>query len=140
MASSFQYFPDHDLIYIRYAGTGRAIDYLRVVAGIGYSRDIPKDANRLVDLRELTGFSRDSLLLMKIQARIVEQTLRASREYMSVVVAPGRAGQEIAGSVFKSWQQLDTPVIRRMVTNMQEAGALLGLDAAALDEILAHAG
>jgi len=68
--------------------------------------------------------------------QIAEYATRAPSEIMSVVVAPTPVAREATQIVFRSWQDLDSPILRRVVPSMEEACDLLGIEEETLEGLL----
>ena len=111
-------------------------DYLAVVEGVRDHPDFKVQFKHLIDLTQLTGIKREYIKVMLAQARIAELVAKSASDILSVVVAPTPVAMEAASMVIRSWDKLDTPVVRRIVSNMSEAEALLGCKQGTLPELL----
>ena len=89
--------------------------------------DFRAEFKHLIDLTDLTEIKLDYAKVMKAQARIAGLIANAKSDVLSVVVAPTPVALEAAKMVLRSWDGQDTPVVRRIVSDMSEAGFLLGL-------------
>ena len=127
MASYFRVLPEQSLVYARYSGTITIDDYLYVVEGVMKHPDFRIEFKHLIDLMDLTEIKLEYVKVMKAQARIAGLVANAKSDILSVVVAPTPIALEAAKMVLRSWDSLDTPVIRRIVSNLTEAAVLLGL-------------
>lgn len=127
MASFFRIFPAQNLIYARYSGTVVTDEYLSVVNGVMNHPDFRAEFKHLIDLTDLTEIKLDYVKVMKAQARIADLITQTESDVLSVVVAPTPFAMDAARMVLRSWDGLDTPVVRRIVSNMSEAAFLLGL-------------
>ncbi len=136
MAYFFRLFPEHSLVYVRYSGTVTIDDYLSVVEGVRDHPDFSLDFKHLIDLTRLTNLKREYVKVMMAQARIAELVASSRSDILSVVVAPTPIAMEAASLVIRSWDKLDTPVVRRIVSDMSEAEALLGCRKGTLPELL----
>ena len=136
MAGFFRIFPEHNLVYVRYSGAASIADYIAVVEGYTSHPDYDPHHKNLVDLRFLEDFERDYTALLALQARIAEFAMTAQADILSVVVAPSPVAMEAATLIMRSWEQIDTPVVRRMIPCMDEAGPLLGIPKETLDGLL----
>jgi len=136
LASFFRLLPEHNLVYARYSGTVTIDDYLAVVEGVRKDPDFSLHYKHLIDLTQLTGIKREYVKVMMAQARIAELVANSTSDILSVVVAPTPIAMEAASLVIRSWDKLDTPVVRRIVSNMSEAEALLGCRKGVLPELL----
>jgi hypothetical protein len=111
-------------------------DYLAVVEGVRNHPDFQVQFKHLIDLTHLTGIKREYVKVMMAQARIAELVAGSTSDILSVVVAPTPIAMEAASLVIRSWDKLDTPVVRRIVSDMSEAEALLGCKQGTLPELL----
>ncbi len=136
MPSFFRILPEHSLVYARYNGEVTINDYLSVVEGVRNHPDFRVEYKHLVDLRDLTGIKLEYVKVMKAQARIVDLIADAKSDILSVVVAPTPIALEAAKMVLRSWDNLDTPVVRRIVSNISEAEVLLGCRTGKLADLL----
>jgi len=136
LPSFFRILPEHSLVYARYNGEVTINDYLSVVEGVRNHPDFRVEYKHLVDLRDLTGIKLEYVKVMKAQARIVDLIADAKSDILSVVVAPTPIALEAAKMVLRSWDNLDTPVVRRIVSNISEAEVLLGCRTGKLADLL----
>jgi len=127
LASYFCVLPEQSLVYARYSGAITIEDYLYVVEGVMKHPDFRIEFKHLIDLMDLTEIKLEYVKVMKAQAQIAGLVANAKSDILSVVVAPTPIALEAAKMVLRSWDSLDTPVIRRIVSNLTEAAVLLGL-------------
>ncbi len=109
---------------------------MAVVEGVRKHPDFQVQFKQLIDLTHLTNIKRDYIKVMLAQARIAELVAKSTSDILSVVVAPTPIAMEAASMVIRSWDKLDTPVVRRIVSDMAEAEALLGCKQGTLPELL----
>jgi len=138
LAHYFKIIPQHSLIYVRYSGTVTIGDYASVVEGVAAHPDFSIEHKHLIDLTRLVRVKREYFKVMLMQARIAEWVAKARSEILSVVVAPTPEAMHATKMVLQSWERLDTPVVRRVIPDMEQAASLLGLDQSMLDGILAE--
>ena len=138
MPSHFRIFPEHGTAVFRYWGRVRLRDYEDVVRRFPEDPDFSLELKHLVDVSELERLERNPLRLMLLQARIAEYTTRARSEILSVVLAPTETGRKAAQMVKASWDRLDSGVVRRVVTRLDDAALLLGIDEEELRAMLAR--
>ncbi len=138
MAGYFKIFPELNLVYMRYSGAASIADYISIVDGYTSHPDYDLHRKFLVDLRSLENFERDYTAALALQARIAEYTHSAQADILSVMVAPSPVAMEAAKLVSRSWEGIDSPVVRRIVPSMEEAATLLGIGTATLDELLSQ--
>lgn len=138
MAGYFKVFPEHSLVYVRYSGAASIADYLAVVEGYTSHPDYDTHHKNLIDLRTLESFERNYTAALAMQAKIAEYAMKAQSDILSVMVAPSPVALEVTKLVTRSWEGIDTPVVRRIIPSMDEAASLLGLSQETLDSLLAQ--
>lgn len=136
MAATFRIFPEYNLLYARYSGLGTIADYMRIVQAYTTHPDYDPHRINLIDLRSLDDFERDYTAVLKLQARTAEFALSAHADILSIMVAPSPVAQEAAKLILRSWEGIDTPVVRRIVPTMEEASTLVGIDKDTLDGLI----
>ncbi len=138
MPACFRIFPEHGVVVFRYWGDARLSDYEDMIRTFPENPDFSLALKHLVDLGALERFERNPLKLMLLQARIAEHTARAPSEILSVMLAPTEIGRKAARLVKASWDRLDSGVVRRVVSRIDEAALLLGIDEADVRAMLAQ--
>jgi len=136
LAHFFRILPEYNLVYARYSDTVTIDDYLAVVEGVCGHPDFHVQFKHLIDLTHLKKIKREYVKVMLAQARIADLVANSTSDILSVVVAPTPVAMEAASLVVRSWDKLDTPVVRRIVSDMTEAEALLGCRHGILPELL----
>ncbi len=136
MAGLFRIFPEHNLVYVRYSGLATIADYMKVVQEYPRHPDFDLHRINLIDLRFLEDFERDYASVLKLQAHTAEFALSARADILSITVAPTPVAQEVSKLVMRSWEGLDTPVVRRIVPTMEEASTLIGMDIETLEALI----
>ena len=138
MPALFRIFPDHNLVYVRYFGIATIADYISVVEGYTKHPDYDVTRKNLVDLSQLQDVERDYTAIMKLQARIAEFAVGSPSDILSVVIANSQIGREAAQLVFKSWENIDTPVVRRIAPDLETAASLLGMKKTVLTDLVSQ--
>ncbi len=138
MPACFKFFPERSLIYMRYSGVVTIDDYVSVVEGVTGHPRFSVEYKHLVDLTHLRKVKRDYFRLMLMQARIIDVVARARSDILSVIVAPTDEAMAAAKMILRSWDDLETPVVRRVIPEMSQAASLLGLEAAELGGLIAE--
>ncbi len=138
MAGYFRIFPEHNLVYVRYSGAASIADYISVVDGYTAHPDFNAHHKNLIDLCSLESFERDYAAVFALQARTAEYAMAAQADILSIMVAPSTIAMEAAQLILRSWEGLDSPVVRRIVPSMDEAATLLGIGNDTLDDLLAQ--
>ncbi len=136
MAGLFRIFPEHNLVYVRYSGLATIADYISVVQEYPRHPDFDLHRTNLIDLRFLEDFERDYASVLKLQAHTAEYALSARADILSITVAPSQVAQEAAKLIARSWEGLETPVVRRIVPTMEEASTLIGINIETLEGLI----
>ncbi|RMD88762.1 MAG: hypothetical protein D6811_13445 [Alphaproteobacteria bacterium] len=135
MAWDIRIEPDLDLAWVRYHGDVTDADYREVVAAYPEHPHFRLGQRMLVDLRDMRSLKFRHLLVIALQARIADHALRSPNEILQVIVAPSSLAMKATSTVLRSWRGLSTPVVRRVVGELDEAATILGIDEAVLHRI-----
>lgn len=135
MPYSIHVFPGDDLAWIRYFGVVTDTDYQGVVRDYPQHPDFRLGQRMIVDLSDMTALKFRHLLVIALQARIADYAMASPNEILQVIIAPNPVGLRAAAAVMRSWRGIKTPVVRRVVRDHDEAGQIMGLDAARLAEM-----
>jgi hypothetical protein len=135
MAWDIRIYPELDLAWVRYHGDVTDADYRAVVAAYPEHPDFRLGQRMLVDLRDMRSLKFRHLLVIALQARIADYAMRSPNEILQVIVAPSSLAMKATSTVLRSWRGLSTPVVRRVVGELDEAATILGIDEAKLHRI-----
>ncbi len=139
MSISFQILRDHGTVYVRYEGLARTAETLQAFAAYVAHPDYRPGQRQLVDLSGVTGFDRDFTSLLKVQAIKADQFAGQAGQTLIAYFAPGRAAQEIAAIVLRSWEGVHH-VAARILDDEAAALAFLGLPKPRIADLLETAG
>ncbi len=130
-------FPEHNLAYIRYSGKVTIDDYAAVVQEYTSHPQFSIEQKQLIDLRYMTDVERDYARIIALQAKIAEYAIGTAPEILSIAIAPTPIAMEAVRLVYQSWDDLDTPVARKVVRDVPEAADLLGIPLETLNALIA---
>ncbi len=142
MPASFRIFPDHHLIFTRYYGKVVIDEYIDTVEGVIAHLDFNIHQKHLIDLTDLTKLKREYVKVLLVQARLTDLVARSRSDILNVVIAPTPVAKDAAKMALRSWDNLETKIIGRIVNTLPEAATLLGIEddhlRALRDEIPIH--
>lgn len=128
MAHSIAIYPELDLVWVRYFGNVTGADYKAVVRDYPRHPDYKLGQRIFVDLRDMRTLKLPHMLNIAIQAQIADYAMHTPHEFVEVILAPSTVTRKATFAVLRSWQGLDTPVIRRVVDSMEAAADIFGID------------
>lgn len=131
MPGSYRIHADLGLVHVRYAGHVTLQDTRDLLAG--FFRDPQRTAGlkQLIDLSGVTGFERDLVGLMALQARKADAFGPPGvAQTLLVYLAPSRAGLKMARQIERSWSGI-VQVVVSVQTDLDAALDVLGLARAA---------
>lgn len=135
MPVTFQILPQRQLILFCYKGLITLQESMDIVAAAAAHPAYRPWMRQLCDLSGVTGVERDFPKLLKMQARILEDLDPGAEDLMVLFYAPTGPGQEMAHMAQKSWEGLNSVIVR-----IQDSEAavmdLLGLAEARLEDLL----
>ncbi len=126
MPVSYKILPARNLVLFTYSGMVGIEESLQAVMEATAHPDHRDDMRQLCDLATVTGVERDFPALLKMQAKMLESMHRAQSERLVLFFAPTRPGQELAQMARKSWEGLNS-VLVRVLDSEAQALAILGL-------------
>ena len=136
MPVDFKIFPERGLVVVRYHGYAYVNDtYAATKAYISHP-DYTAGQKQLVDMTEITGFEKDYVQFMNMQAQKAERLANSGLQSLVVYIAPTTISRELSAMFVRSWTDVDAvvPLIQHSET---EALALLGQPEETLDILLA---
>lgn len=127
MPASYRIHADLGLVYVRYAGHVSVQDTRDVFDRFLQDPQNRPGARQLIDLSEVTGFERDLVGLMALQARKAEAFVPpGAPQTLLVYLALSRRGLEMARLIERSWRGLGQVVVS-VQTEVGAALDVLGL-------------
>ncbi|MEO0666986.1 MAG: hypothetical protein AAFZ99_03655 [Pseudomonadota bacterium] len=138
MPLTFRILPERGLVVVRYSGFATIDDTMSATAEYVGHPDYAPGQKQLVDMSALTGYEKDYVRFMEMQAGKAERFNNAGVQSLVVYIAPTPVGQEVAGLFLRSWDDVDAvvPMIQRTEA---EALSLLGQPERSLCDLFARA-
>ena len=136
MPLTFRILPERGIVVVRYSGFATIDDTMNATAEYVAHPHYAPGQKQLVDLSALTGYEKDYVRFMAMQAGKAGRFKNAGVESLVVYIAPTPVSREIAGLFLRSWDSVDAvvPMIQRTES---EALCLLGQQEQTLDDLLA---
>lgn len=135
MPVRFQIVPQRQLILFSSHGVIALQDSMDIVAEAAAHPDYRPWLRQLCDLSRVTAVERDFPKLLRMQARILEDLDPGAGELVVLFYAPTGPGQEMAHMAQKSWEGLNSVIVR--IQDSETAVLdLLGLPETRLDDLL----
>lgn len=138
MPVTYRLVPSRNLVVLTFSGVAGLDETLRGAEQTARHPAFRPHMRHLVDLRAVTGWERDFPGFMALQARLIDVFGWRPAQALVVAIAPHAPAKEMSGLVNRSWDGLDGPLLR-IVTDEDQALALLGLREGSLAELLAVA-
>ena len=135
MPGTFQIFPAHGLVYVRYTGHVLHEDTAQLMARYNQHPDARPGYKQLVDLSRVTSFEQDFPRLMRIQAEKLDIILRGVPQTLMIYYAPNDMAQQMARFIVRSWSGLSGLVISVQSTE-EQALSILGLPEPSIEALL----
>ncbi|MEL6618982.1 MAG: hypothetical protein AAFP16_08910 [Pseudomonadota bacterium] len=139
MPLSFRIFPDRGLVLARYSGFALIEETMSATAGYVSHPDYAVGQKQLIDMTGITGYEKDYVRFMNMQAGKAERLSNAGVQTMVAYVAPTPVSQEIAGLFLRSWDDVNA-VIPTVQHSEAQALAILGQPERSLAELFAASG
>ena len=134
MPLSFRILPERGLVVVRYSGFALIDDTVSATARYVVDPHYAPGQKQLVDMTALTGYEKDYVRFMEMQASKAERFSDAGVQTLVVYVAPTPVSQEVAGLFLRSWD--DVPAVVPMIQRTEaEALTLLGQPERSLDDL-----
>ena len=139
MALSFRIFPNRGLVVVRYSGFALIEETMAATAEYVAHPDYAAGQKQLIDMTGITGYEKDYVRFMNMQAGKAERFNRAGVQTMVAYVAPTPVSQEIAGLFLRSWDDVQS-VVPTVQHSEAQALAILGQPEQSLSDLFAAAG
>lgn len=136
MPLSFRIIPERGLLVVEYAGFSTIKELKDASAAYVAHPDYALGQKQLVDLTRVTGFEKDYVGFMEIQAAKTERLAGAGVQSLVVYVAPNSLAQEVATLFTRTWEPTGD-VVAMVQRTQAEALALLGQPEETIDLLLA---
>ncbi|MEO0401414.1 MAG: hypothetical protein AAF214_03470 [Pseudomonadota bacterium] len=138
MPLTFRILPTRGLVVVRYVGFGTIDETMAASAAYITHPDYASGQKQLIDLTHITGFEKDYVRFMEMQASKTERLAGAGVQSIAVYVAPTPISQEVSAMFVKSWADVDA-VVPLVQSTEAEALALLGQPEHSIQQMLAPA-
>ena len=136
MPVEFTIFPKRGLVVVRYFGYVAINDTLIATETYVSHPDYVAGQKQLVNMTEVTGFEKDYVQFMSMQARLTERLVRSDLQSLVVYIAPTNISRELSALFVRSW--IDVGTVVPLVQDSEADGlALLGQPEETLDVLLA---
>lgn len=136
MPVEFTIFPQRGLVVVRYFGYVAINDTLIATETYVSDPDYVAGQKQLVNMTEVTGFEKDYVQFMGMQARLTERLIRSNLQSLVVYIAPTNISRELSAVFVRSW--IDVGTVVPLVQDSEADGlALLGQPEETLDVLLA---
>ncbi|MEQ3707923.1 MAG: hypothetical protein ABNH38_07185 [Tateyamaria sp.] len=139
MPLSFRIIPERGLVVVEFTGYSAIDDFMRASAAYVAHPDYVAGQKQLVDMTRITGFEKDYVRFMEIQAAKAERLAGAGVQSLCVYVAPAPIAKEIATLFTRTWADI-TNVVTMVQDTEAEALTLLGQPEGSIDEMLRATG
>ncbi|MEM8654760.1 MAG: hypothetical protein AAGF36_08430 [Pseudomonadota bacterium] len=136
MPVKFRIIPDRGLVVVRYSGQVAIDDTLGASRSYVAHPRYVAGQKQLVDFTHITGYEKDYVRFMLMQATKAGRFANAGVQSLVVYIAPTPISQELSALFIKSWDDVDAvvPMVQHSET---EALTLLGQPEASLGTLLA---
>ncbi|WP_299149739.1 hypothetical protein [uncultured Tateyamaria sp.] len=125
MPVSFRILPERGLVVVRYAGFATIDETVAASHAYVGDRHYAAGQKQLVDMTHITGFEKDYVRFMELQATKAERLAGAGVQSLVVYVAPTPVSKEISAMFMRSWADVDA-VVPLVQDSEANALALLG--------------
>ena len=136
MPVDFKIFPKRGLVVVQYSGFATVNDTLTATEAYVSHPDYVAGQKQLVNMTEVTGFEKDYVRFMDMQARKTERLVRSDLQSIVVYIAPTAISRELSAMFVRSWIDIGS-VVPLVQDSEAEALALLGQPEESLDTLLA---
>jgi len=136
MPVDFNILPERGLVVVRYSGYASVNDTLTASEAYVSHPDYASGQKQLVDMTEVTGFEKDHIQFMEMQARKAERLARSGSQSLVVYIAPTAVSKGLSAMFVRSWADVDA-VVQLVQHSEAEALALLGQQEETIDSLLA---
>ncbi len=136
MPVEFKISPERGLVIVRFSGYAAINDTLAATKAYVSHPEYAAGQKQLVDMTEITGFEKDYVRFMNMQAQKAERFVRSGLQSLIVYIAPTAVSQDLSAMFVRSWKDVDG-VVPLVQHSEIEALTLLGQPEAAIDILLA---
>ncbi|RKE93526.1 hypothetical protein [Sulfitobacter guttiformis] len=128
--------PERGLVVVRYSGKVTIEDTLFATKSYLSHPEYSAGQKQLVDMSGITGFEKDHVQFMKMQAEKAERLANSGLQSLVVYIAPTAISQDLSAMFVRSW--IDVDAVVPLVQHFEaEALGLLGQSEKTIDILLA---
>ncbi|WP_299282201.1 hypothetical protein [uncultured Tateyamaria sp.] len=135
MPVSFRIFPRRGLVVVRYAGFATIDETVAASRAYVGDRHYAAGQKQLVDMTDITGFEKDYVRFMELQATKAERLAGAGVQSLVVYIAPTPISKEVSAMFMRSWADVDA-VVPLVQDSEANALALLGQSETSIASLL----
>ncbi len=139
MPLTYRIFADRGLVVVLYFGFSTIDELMAASQAYVADPDYAPGQKQLVDLTHVTGFEKDYVRFMEMQAAKADRLAGTGVQSLAVYVAPTPVAREVASLFTRSWAEVPS-VVTMMQHTEAEALALLGQPEKSIDEMLRATG
>ena len=110
MPVEFKIFPNRGLVVVRYSGFATVNDTLTATEAYVSHPDYVAGQKQLVNMTEVTGFEKDYVRFMDMQARKTERLVRSDLQSIVVYIAPTAISRDLSALFVRSWIDIGSVV------------------------------
>lgn len=136
MPISFRIIPERGLVVVQYSGFSTIDELMAASAAYVADPDYAAGQKQLVDLAAVTGFERNYVRFMQMQAAKAERLTGLGVQSLAIYIAPTPVAQEVAALFMRSWAHVDN-VVTVMQHSEADALALLGQPETTIAQVFA---
>lgn len=137
MPVTFRILPDLGLVYVRYEGFALVAESLAAFADYARHPQCRPGQKQLIDLSGITGFEKNFVQLLKLQAKKAEVFTGHGAQTLIVYYAPDPEAFAMARLIERSWEPFPA-VIALVQDNEPGALSILGLPGQTFADLLQH--
>jgi hypothetical protein len=136
MPVEFKILPKRGLVVVQFSGYATVNETLTATEAYVSHPEYVAGQKQLVNMTEVTGFEKDYVQFMGMQARKTERLVRSDLQSLVVYIAPTATSRDLSAMFVRSW--IDIGYVVPLVQDSEsEALALLGQPEETLDILLA---
>ncbi|MDO6592159.1 hypothetical protein DS901_00025 [Loktanella sp. D2R18] len=136
MPVEFNILPKRGLVVVRYSGYATVNDTLAATEAYVSHPEYVAGQKQLVNMTEVTGFEKNYVQFMGMQAQKTERLVRSDLQSLVAYIAPTDTSRALSAMFVRSWIDIGS-VVPLVQDSESEALALLGQPEETLDALLA---
>ena len=136
MPVEFEIFPKRGLVVVQFSGYATVNDTSSATAAYLAHPEYYAGQKQLVNMAAVTGFEKDYVRFMNLQARKTERLARCETQSLVVYIAPTAVSRQLSGLFVRSWIDIAS-VVPLIQDSESEALTLLGQPEETVDILMA---